>query len=110
MTKDDVMALTGRELENCVEINFFRERFYKNGGHDSPRYCTDANAVRNMETEIGRRGLRGCYVKQIWGLLGGNPNDPDAFFRWVEVWDFMTAPLETRCRAGLLAVLGEKGE
>ena len=122
MTRDAILALRGRELDAAVAEQVFGLTL--TSGYGGPRsgyecaplnrpgqiaqlreYSSDADDCRLMEIQIGRLGLRAQYVRQLWGIMGGNLRDDDVYFRPVEIWDFMTTPLETRCFAALLAVM-----
>lgn len=161
MTREDVMALTGRELDAAVLVEYhgwkwmqrinesqpsglglcalippvgsdwerinWRDSDWREGSTTPEPYqrftdwygqgllrgggppvigmpapTTNANAIEDMQTEIGRRGLMAEYVMELRGLNAFSPFIP------TEIWRCMTAPLETKCRAALLAVLGDK--
>ena len=152
MTRETILAMTGRELDAAVaeqvmgqSLNWHHEQLFsvlngddgylpearfcndgrgiymRCGGCDlsgygnevdweqfcptpeCPAYSTDANASRLMEAEIERRGLQAKYVRLLWPLVNG-PECPPNFFA-SEVFGLMTAPLDQKCRAALLAVL-----
>jgi hypothetical protein len=116
MTSKDILALSGRELDTAVEMNFFRERYLKNGGHDTPHYCTDANACREIEMEMERRGLNNSYIhalsQLVLGYVSRTPGVAWSGYGWEwsghDVFALVSAPLETKCRAALLALMETK--
>lgn len=67
---------------------------------DLPHYTTDANATREMEAEIQRRGL---WLEYTYALLG---YDNIEEMNTEDLWKVITATPADRCRAALRVVLG----
>ena len=99
----DVMDFTGWEIDAAICEAF--------PGLPDREYSTDANACRLMEAEIERRGLGAAYVYCLAGLV----LDANLLPRHLWVWDnakvfaAMTAFLDMKCRAALLAVMETEG-
>ena len=114
MTREEIMSLSGRELEIAVEYNIFHGRYIKNGGHDVPCYCTDANALRDMEAEIERQYMGDTYVMRLTEIVFSTQYEsyrqrgilPEFYDTGpTDVLALKTAPPESCCRAALIAVL-----
>ncbi len=142
MTPEDVMGLMGLELAAAVGREVMGYLVYltthdwhldgtKTKGHNGnnahvfvldqfncdrfPAFSVDANAVRDMEAEIERRGLIRGYIAGLDRLMSAHQSYPPyvggggAYTYWEgpinALFALLHAPLETKCRAALLAVL-----
>lgn len=99
MTRAEIMALAGRELDKVVAWKVF--------GADGlalyaqqPPYFTDANAARLVLAEVERRGKIKPFCDALWGM-----RNMDAALSVIdEMWACLTATPEQICRAALLAM------
>ena len=116
MTRDDILALTGRELDAAVAKNVMGLDIETFNGITSCkdktptgyvtwrqvcRYSSDRNAAALVLAEIERRGL--CYAFCRRFVQVGPTPDRDYEVQWA----CLTASPADICRAALLAVEGE---
>ncbi len=73
-------------------------------------YSTDANACGLMEAEIEQRDYAYIYLDELAGLLGLDVHTQRGYMAWdpAACFTMMTAPLDVKCRAALLAVMDTK--
>ncbi len=68
-------------------------------------FSTDANAVREVEAEIERRGLMVEYIKMLISVVFNGKRDETILF--LDDWfQAVHASAEQRCRAALRVVMG----
>lgn len=122
--KLDIDTLTGRELDAAVAVEVMgwvydpSEAIVIGPHYAAPNgethyickaYSTDANAAREVEAEIERRGLVDRYVKimvdDIEPPLGLSKHFVNGL-TWIGLFKLITATPEQRCRAAYRAVMG----
>lgn len=107
LTREQIMALEGRELDAAVEaaVGRYEDPLGRDFDgnpfpHETPSFSTDLNAVRQAENEMASRKLWAVYVGELTELVEpkGKPGLPS----WT--WDMLRAAPATRARAILLTL------
>ncbi len=110
MTKNKVLDLSGRELDEAVNDIVMaqpgRGPDYKTAKIlPAPAFSSDANATRKMENWMGELGLGYEYSEELLRLVGYI--DPEEEHASSGIWLGSQAELSQKCHAALLAVLSE---
>jgi len=110
MTKNNVLELSGRELDAAVNDIVMgqpgRGPDYKTArALPVPAFSTDANATRQLETWMGDLGLGYEYSEELVGLFRYIHSSEESVSSGV--WLGVEATLPQKCHAALLAVLNE---
>lgn len=123
MTRDEILALEGRELDKAVAVSLMGFEPVPDGSVRQLRgpgwyrnlsdptcfvsgfedYSSDANAARLVLAEVERRGKVKEYTLALCSLKG---YEPDEYWTPIDIWRMMTATPAQICRAALLAVEG----
>lgn len=101
MKREEILALSGMELNKAVAVNIFgyRPDEYRDGWVRK-RYSEDMSAAWEVEEAFkDDMSKQGRYVSSLKDVLGENSL----------MFDFIHATPAQRCKAALLAVL-EEGE
>ena len=130
MTREEIMALTGRDLDGEIAEKLFCCEGLTSGHGGSkaayplpptrelspvPHFSTDANALRDMEQEIDRQYLATAYVKRLTEIVFPTQYESyrqrgilPGFYDCTpsEVFYMRSASLEDCCRAALIVVTG----
>lgn len=105
MSRDEILALSGRELDAAVAEKVMRTSadLMQIGAYSE--FSTDANAARLVLAEVERRGDEYALVR---GLRVVEPSLPDVTLEYGEhqVWDVLKLTPKQLCHAALLAVEG----
>ena len=116
MTRNEILALTGRELDESVlervmgykrSDSVVLSGWYALGSaflvSSVPRYSTDHNAARRVLAEIEKRGLDVTFVGALEDIIWPEPVGIDEVG---VAWGLLNATPAQICQAALLAVEG----
>lgn len=107
MTREQIVALEGRELRNAIAKAFPAIIQRKLDGGEwvwlpTPAVESSLDSAQLVEDEVERRGLKDAYIEELHKLIGVSWG-----MLWKELgWTIRRATPTQICRAALLAVLG----
>lgn len=121
MTRDEIMGLSGRELDKVVALSLFGPVVWSTDGMfllfadgqswrgSVPHYSTDHNAARLVLAEVERRDVSCPFMRDLFRLLFGESEMgwiDTASIDWKQGLGILNATPTQICQAALLAVEG----